>query len=99
MKEQIHQKDISIKKEHEKKMLEYKFVSEQDRLAMEDEKKKKFEKFKYLSKFRDENKQVCFFNFSKFIYELLFSLKKIPDLYQINYSSCFFIREKNILKL
>lgn len=39
-------------------MLEFKFVSEQDRLAREEDKRKRVDKYKYLNKFRDTNKAV-----------------------------------------
>jgi hypothetical protein len=48
----LHRKDL------ERKELEFKFVSEQDRMAIEEDRKKRVEKHKYLSKFRDVNKAV-----------------------------------------
>jgi hypothetical protein len=54
----MEQKIKMDKKIIEKKMLEFKFVSEQDRLAIEEDKQKRTDKYKYLSKIRDENKQV-----------------------------------------
>ena len=63
LKEQIEQKIMSEKKKLQTKMLEFKYVSEQDRLAIEEDKRKRIEKHQYLSKFRDQNKQVKHLNF------------------------------------
>lgn len=54
----MSQKDELLKKMYENKSLEYKFLVEQDKNAVEADKKKKAEKLEYLKTFRDENKQV-----------------------------------------
>lgn len=58
LKDQISQKDQLLKKLFETKSLEYKYFMEQDRMALEVEKKKRAEKFEFMKTYRDENKQV-----------------------------------------
>lgn len=58
LKDQMSQKDQLLKKLFETKSLEYKYFMEQDRIALEAEKKKRAEKFEYMKSYRDENKQV-----------------------------------------
>lgn len=58
LKEQIEQKDRVVKKILDEKILEYKLVAEQDLNSINEDKRKKVEKLKYLNTFRDENKQV-----------------------------------------
>ena len=60
LKEQIEQKDKQLKKEMDDKILEYQYVSQQDMKSINEDKKKKVEKFKYLNNYVKENKQVCY---------------------------------------
>lgn len=62
----MSQKDELLKKIFENKSLEYKFFVEQDKNAVEADKKKKAEKLEYLKTFRDENKQVEFRTFFRY---------------------------------
>jgi hypothetical protein len=78
LKEQMEQRNILAKKDQERKSLEFKFVSEQDRQAIEDDRKKKVEKHKYLSKFRDVNKAV---KITKIILKFLAFYLPLPLLY------------------
>jgi hypothetical protein len=54
----MYQKDQMLRKILADKNLEYKFFVEKDKNSLEEENRKKIEKFKYLTAFRDENKQV-----------------------------------------
>ena len=54
----MEQKDRYSKKEFEKKILEYKMVAQQDENAINEDKRKKFDRMTYLKKFTEENKQV-----------------------------------------
>ena len=56
----MEQKDRYSKKEFEKRILEYKMVAQQDENSINEDKRKKFERFNYLKKFTEENKQVLF---------------------------------------
>ena len=58
LKKQIDQKGRLIKHEFETSQLQAKYVIEQDKQILDDEKQKKIEKLKYLTNFRNENKQV-----------------------------------------
>jgi len=64
LKEQIDQKDKQIKKEMDDKILEYQYVSQQDMKTINEDKKKKIEKFKYLNNYVKENKQVSSVQFN-----------------------------------
>jgi hypothetical protein len=44
------------------KILEYQYVSQQDSKTINEEKKKKIERFKYLNNYVKENKQVRYSN-------------------------------------
>lgn len=71
LKEQMRQKDMLLKKLFASKSLEYKVVVETDRNAVEEDKKKKVDKFEYLKTYRDENKKVRLHNFSNRLFKLL----------------------------
>ena len=57
----MEQKEVLNKKEYEKRILEYKFVALQDENCINEDKQKRQERFKFLSTFRDDNKQVIEF--------------------------------------
>ena len=54
----MDQRDRSVKKEFDQKILEYKMVALQDEMSIQEDKRKRIEKFNYLKKFTNENKQV-----------------------------------------
>ena len=54
----MDQRDRSVKKEFDNKILEYKMVALQDEMSIQEDKRKRIEKFNYLKKFTNENKQV-----------------------------------------
>jgi hypothetical protein len=54
----MEQKEASYKREQEKKILEYKFVALQDANCLNEDRQKRLDKLKFLSSFRDDNKQV-----------------------------------------
>ena len=58
LKQQIDQKGRLIKSEFENNQLEVKYVMEQDQNIVNEEKRKRIEKLKFLTTYRNENKQV-----------------------------------------
>ena len=58
LKKQMDQKGRLIKHEFESSQLHAKYAIEQDKQILEDDKQKRIEKMKYLTNFRNENKQV-----------------------------------------
>ena len=98
LKEQMEQKNILNKKNLDQKLLEFKFVSEQDRKVVEEDRRKREEKFKYLSKIRDVNKAVniefiSFFNLfqrinQKRIYTTKFIHKPVSHVIIIKFFIC-----------
>lgn len=60
LKKQMDQKGRLIKHEFENSQMHAKYAIEQDKQILEDDKQKRIEKMKYLTNFRNENKQVNF---------------------------------------
>ena len=58
MKKQIDQRGRLIKNEFENSKLEVKYVIEQDRSILDEENRKRVEKLRFLTTYRNENKQV-----------------------------------------
>ena len=60
LKQQMDQKGRLIKHEFENNQLEVKYVIEQDKDILSEEKRKRIEKLRFLTTYRNENKQVSF---------------------------------------
>jgi len=58
LKEQMEHKEVTNKKEYDKKLQEFKMVSRQDANQINEDRQKRADKLKFLSEFRDENKQL-----------------------------------------
>lgn len=58
LKKQIDQRGRLIKNEFENNKLEVKYIIEQDKSILEEEKSKRVEKLKFLTTYRNENKQL-----------------------------------------
>ncbi len=61
MKKQIDQKGKQIKTEFENNQQEVKYIIEQDQNILNEERRQRIEKLKFLTTFRNENKQVNIF--------------------------------------
>jgi len=63
LKKQIDQRGRLIKNEFENSKLEVKYVIEQDKNILDEDNRKRIEKLKFLTTYRNENKQVFSLNF------------------------------------
>jgi hypothetical protein len=61
LKKQIDQKGKQIKTEFENNQQEVKYIIEQDQNILNEERRQRIEKLKFLTTFRNENKQVNIF--------------------------------------
>jgi len=71
LKKQIDQRGRLIKNEFENSKLEVKYVIEQDKNILDEDNRKRIEKLKFLTTYRNENKQVFSLNFIQLLFSLM----------------------------